>query len=394
MIADVTKSLGTDFYLLNELLTDEERQIRDKVRDFCDREVIPVANEYWEKAEFPFEMIPKLGELRIAGESIEGYGCPGMSKVASGLIMSELARGDSSVKTAFSAHSSLVMGTIAMLGSEEQRQKWLPPMAKMEKIGAFALTEPNHGSDVVALESSAQRDGDEWVINGQKKWIGHGTFADVTVFWARDVADDKVKGFLIEKGAEGLSSSLITGKTGKRAIWQAELELENVRIPAENKLEHANSFKDTSKILTSTRHGVAWEAIGPAIGSYEAALTYAKEREIFGRPEASYQLIQNKLANMLAEITNMQLMCFRLAKLFEQDKMTPGMVSLAKMSVAKKGKQVCSDARELLGGNGILLEYQVAKHAADAETIYIYEGTDMVQSLIVGHEITGSKAFT
>lgn len=394
MIADMTKSLGTDFYLLDELLTDEERQIRDKVRDFCTREVIPVANECWDKAEFPFEIIPKLGQLKIAGESIEGYGCPGMSRVASGLVMTELARGDGSVKSTFSAHSSLAMGTIAMLGSEEQRQRWLPPMSRMDTMGAFALTEPDHGSDAVALESSARRDGDEWIINGHKKWIGNATFAAVIVFWARDVEDGEVKGFLIENGTDGLSAELMTGKTGKRALWGAELKLENVRIPTENKLECANSFKDASKILTATRYGVAWEAVGPAIASYEAALTYAKDRKIFGRVEASYQLIQYKLANMLAEITHMQLMCFRLARLLEQGKMTPGMASLAKMSVAKKGRQVCSDARDILGGNGILLEYQVARYAADAEVIYIYEGTDIVQSLIVGREITGSNAFT
>jgi glutaryl-CoA dehydrogenase len=389
---DVQRSLGTDYYLVDELLTDEEREIRDKVRNFCDREVVPIINQYWENGEFPFELVPKIAALGIAGETIKGYGCPGMSEVAAGLTTMELSRGDGSVKTFFSVHSSLAMGTIAMLGSEEQKQKWLPPMARLEKIGAFGLTEPKHGSDAVMLETSVRKEGDEYVINGEKRWIGNGTLADVIITWARD-EEGKVEGFLIEKGAEGLSTKLMTGKMGKRAVWQAEIKLENVRVPIENKLEGANSFKDTAKVLTSTRYGIAWEAIGPAVASYEAALQYAKQRVQFGKPIASFQLIQYKLANMLAEITNMQLMCLRLSQLLSQGKMTAGMASLAKMSNAKKAKQVCADARDIMGGNGILLEYHVARHLADAEVIYTYEGTDIVQSLIVGREITGNNAF-
>jgi len=392
MIADVSSSLGTDFYLLDELLTEEEREVRDRVRAFCDREVIPVMNDYWDRAEFPFEMILKFGGLNIAGCSIEGYGCPGMSKLAEGLVAVELARGDGSLNTFFGVHSGLAMGTIAICGSEEQKEKWLPPMARMEKIGAFGLTEPDHGSDIVMLETTAVRDGDEYVINGEKKWIGNASFADVIIIWARDVEDGEVKGFLVEKGSEGLSTEVMTGKMGKRAVWQAEVRLEDVRVPAENKLEKANSFKDTSKVLSATRYGVAWEGIGHAVACYEAALSYAKERKIFTRPLEGYQLIQNKLANMLAEITNMQLMCFRLSQLAAEGKMTGGMASLAKMNTAKKAKQVCSDARDILGGNGILLEYLVAKHLADMEVVYTYEGTDIVQSLIVGREITGVQA--
>lgn len=394
MIADVTKSLGTDLYLMDELLTDAEREIRDRVRAFCEAEVVPIMGEYWDRAEFPFELIPKVAELGIAGEAIEGYGCPGMSDVASGLVISELARGDGSFKTFFSAHSSLAMGTIHTLGSDEQKAEWLPKMARMEKIGAFAVTEPDHGSDAVMMETEATRDGDDYVLNGQKRWIGNATFADVVIVFARDVADGQVKGFLVEKGTEGFSTELMTGKIGKRAVWQAEIELENVRIPAGNKLEHANSFKDTARVLTAARCGVAWEAIGPAVACYEAAVTYAKERLVFNRPLETYQLIQNKLANMLSEITNMQLMCFRLSQLLAEGKMTPAMASIAKMSTAKKSKQVCSDARDILGGNGILLDYVVAKHLADAEVVYTYEGTDIVQSLIVGREITGTSAFT
>ncbi|MBA2377232.1 MAG: acyl-CoA dehydrogenase family protein [Rubrobacter sp.] len=392
MIADVHTSLGTDFYLLDELLTDEERGIRDRVRDFCDREVIPVMGEYWDKAEFPLDLFRKFAELDICGGSINGYGCPGMSKLAEGLLAVELARGDGSLNTAFGVHSGLAMGSIAILGSEEQKEKYLPSMAKMETLGCFALTEPDHGSDVVMLETFAMRDGDEYIINGKKKWIGGGTYSDIAIVWARDASDMEVKGFIVETDSEGYSAEVQTGKMAKRAVWQAEITFDNVRIPAENKLEKANSFKDTSKVLTATRYGVAWEGIGHAVASYEAAVQYAKDRKVFTRPLESYQLIQNRLANMLSEITHCQLMAHRLAALFEEGKMTGGMASIAKMSIAKKCKQVCSDARDILGGNGVLLEYLVAKHLADMEIVYTYEGTDIVQSLIVGREITGVQA--
>lgn len=393
LLADVTKSLGTDYYLMEELLTDEEREIRDKVRAFADREVIPIINDYWDKAEFPFDLIPKIAELNIAGTTIEGYGCPGMSHVAAGLVAVEMARGDGSLNTFFGVHSGLAMSSIVMLGSEEQKEKWLPPMARLEKIGAFGLTEPDHGSDIVRLETTARREGDEYVMDGAKRWIGNATFADVTVIWARDEEDGEVKGFLVEKGAEGFSAEVMTGKMGKRAVWQADIKLEGVRVPQENKLAGADTFKNTAEVLTATRAMVAWEAIGHAVASYEAALIYAKEREQFGQPIAGFQIIQNKLANMLAEITSMQLLCLRLTQLQEAGKMTGGMASLAKMNNARKAKQVCSDARDIMGGNGILLEYYVARHLSDMEIVYTYEGTDTIQSLIVGREITGVGAF-
>ena len=393
LLADVSQSLGTDYYLIEELLTDEEREVRDKVRAFADREVIPIINDYWDKAQFPFELVPKVAELNIAGTAIQGYGCPGMSQVAAGLVAIEMARGDGSFNTFFGVHSGLVMSTLAICGSEEQKERWLPQMARMEKIGAWGLTEAKHGSDSVRLETSARREGDEYVLNGEKRWIGNATFADVIVIWARDEDDGEVKGFLVEKGTEGYSTELITGKMGKRAVWQPDIKLEEVRIPVENKLEHANSFKDTNKVLTATRGGVAWEAIGHAIAAYEAALTYSRQREQFGRPIAGFQLIQNKLANMLAEITLMQLMCYRLGQLQEQGKMTGPQASLAKMNNAKKAKQVCSDARDIMGGNGVLLEYHVARHLSDMEIVYTYEGTDTIQSLIVGRDVTGISAF-
>jgi glutaryl-CoA dehydrogenase len=275
----------------------------------------------------------------------------------------------------------------------EQKERWLPSMARIEKIGAWGLTEAKHGSDSVMLETSARREGDEWVLNGEKRWIGNATFADLIIIWARDTEDEQVKGFVVEKGTEGYSTELITGKMGKRAVWQPNVYLENVRVPVENKLEGANSFKDTNKVLTATRGGVAWEAVGHAIAAYEAALTYAKERVQFGKPIASFQIIQNKLANMLAEITTMQLMCYRLAQLQEQGKMTGPQASLAKMNNAKKARQVCADARDIMGGNGVLLEYHVARHLADMEIVYTYEGTDTIQSLIVGRDVTSISAF-
>jgi glutaryl-CoA dehydrogenase len=398
VIADVTRSLGTDYYLLEEMLSDEERAIRDKVRAFTDREVIPIINDYWDRAEFPFEIIPKLAELNVAGFTIEGYGCPGMSRRAAGLVALELSRGDGSVNTFLGVHSGLTMGAIAMLGSEEQKERWLPPMARLEKVGAFALTEPNHGSDSVGLEASARRDGDEWVINGEKRWIGNATFADLVILWARDVEDGRVKGFVMEKNddgsyPEGYETELITGKMGKRAVWQPDITLTDVRVPAENRLEGANSFKDVNKVLTATRGGAAWECVGHAVACYEAALTYAKERVQFGNPIAGFQLIQNKLANMLAETTAMQLICFRMADLQQQGVLTGPMASLAKMYNAKKAKDVCSEARDILGGNGILIEYHVARHMTDMEIVHTYEGTDTIQSLIIGRDVTGISAF-
>jgi glutaryl-CoA dehydrogenase len=392
LIADVTRSLGTDFYLMDELLTPDERAIRDKVRAFCDREVIPIINEYWEKAEFPFELIPKLAQLNIAGGDIQGYGCPGMSAVASGLIALELARGDASVCTFFGVHSGLAMSSLAMCGSEEQKQRWLPAMARMERIGAFALTEPDHGSDSVSLETRARRDGNHWVLDGAKRWIGNASFADVVIVWARDEAGD-VGGFLVEKGTPGFATTVMTGKVAKRAVWQTDIALSGVRIPAENRLALARTFKDTNRVLTATRSGVAWEAIGHAIAAYEIAVNYTKARKQFGKPLASFQIIQQKLATMLANVTTMQLSCLRLSQLQAEGKMTAAMASLAKMNNARHAREVVADAREMLGGNGILLEYHIARHHADIEAVFTYEGTDTMQSLIVGREITGMQAF-
>ena len=395
---DLTTARDTDYYLLSDLLSDQEREIRDRVRTFVDTEVLPIINDYWERAEFPFELVPKLAQLGVVGGPIQGYGCPGLSRLGQGMVTLELSRGDGSVNTFLGVQNGLAMGSINMLGSQEQKQRWLPGMAKLEKIGAFALTEPKHGSDSVALETTARRDGDHWILNGAKRWIGNGSIAHVVIVWARDEADGKVKGFIVERdddGAypEGYTAELITGKIGKRAIWQPDITLDNVRVPEDNRLAEANSFRDVSRVLTATRGGASWESAGHAVAAYEAALTYSTNRDQFGKPIASYQLVQNKLANMLAEVTAIQLMCFRMAQLQEQGKLTGPMASLAKMATAKKARWICSEARDILGGNGLLLDFHVARHLTDMEVVHTYEGTDSIQSLIIGRDVTGISAF-
>jgi glutaryl-CoA dehydrogenase len=392
---DLARSQGTDFFSLDALLTDEERAIRDRVRAFADEHLIPVANEFWERAEFPTELIPRYAELGVAGGAIQGHDCPGMSAVAEGLVAAELARGDGSFSTFNSVHSGLVMGAVDMLGSEEQKERWLPAMARLEKLGAFALTEPEHGSDVVRLDTRATRDGDSWVLNGNKRWIGNGTMADLVSVWARD-DDGKVGGFMVDRrdsDAAGYHASRITGKTSNRALWQADIRLEGVRVPADNRLANSRSFADTSRCLTKSRQTIAWEGLGHAVAAFECALAYAKRREQFGRPIAGFQLVQDKLSNMLADICGMQLICLRLAQLQQDGRVRLEHAALAKLNTASGARRVVAMARDILGGNGILLDYHVARHHADMEAVYTYEGTDTVQSLIVGRAITGQNAF-
>ena len=394
-----TAANGTDFYLMDDFLSAEDRALRLKVRAFVDKDLLPVINGYWERAEFPFELVPKLAGLGIVGTTIQGYGCPGLSRLAAGIVAAEVSRGDGSVNTFLGVQSGLAMGTINMLGSEEQKQRWLPSMAALGKIGAFALTEPEHGSDSVALETSARRDGDSYIINGRKRWIGNASMADVVIIFARDEADAKVKAFVMERNEdgnfpEGYSTEVITGKIGKRAILQPDITLENLRVPASNRLTECHSFKDVTRVLTSTRSGASWESYGHAMAAYEIAVDYAKTRQQFGKPIGSFQLVQNKLANMLAELTAMQLICFRLAVLAEDGRMTGPMASMAKMHTARKARWICSEARDMLGGNGMLLENHVARHMTDMEVVSTYEGTDSIQSLLVGREITGLSAFS
>jgi glutaryl-CoA dehydrogenase len=305
----------------------------------------------------------------------------------------ELARGDGSIYTFFGTTSGFAINTIHELGSEQQKERWLPGLARLEKLGAFALTEPEHGLDAVMLETASRKEGGEYVIDGNKRWIGNGTVADVIVVWAR-TEDGNLGGFLVEKGTPGLTATEITGKASKRPGIQADITLDVVRVPEENRLPKAKSFKDTTDALVVVRCGVAWEALGHAMASYETALAYAKERRQFGKPIASFQLVQDKLAKMLADITTMYLLCIRLGRLADEGGLTDAAALLAKMDNARKARQICPDARELMGGNGILYERHVARHWADMEAVYTYEGTDSINSLIVGRKITGHRAFS
>jgi glutaryl-CoA dehydrogenase len=389
----IGRSLGTDYFGLRDELTDAERDYLKRTRAFVDDEVLPVISGYWERAEFPWELIKKMSVLGIIGDGIEGYGCPPMSPVAAGLIHMELNRGDGSIGTILAVQAGLAMRSIWMLGSEEQKQRWLPGMARLDLLGAFALTEPEHGSDAVALETTARRDGDGYVLDGEKRWIGNGSMADVIVVWARDTTDGKVKGFLVEKDAPGYDARVIMGKASVRAVLQADITLTGVRVPAGNVLPGAQSFKDAARVLASTRIAVAWGALGHAVAAYEAALSYTKQRNQFGKPLVRFQLVQDQLVKMLAEVTAMQLYCLRVSRLDEQGKLTDTIAALAKMNNTLKARQVIAEARDLLGGNGILLDYHVMRHMVDIEAIYTYEGTEHIQTLLVGRDITGVSAF-
>jgi glutaryl-CoA dehydrogenase len=389
---DLGHALATDYFFLREQLTERQLDTLRRVRRFVDDEVLPVIGSYWERAEMPWPLIQRLGELGIVGEDIEGYGCPGLDPITCGLIHMELSRGDGSLGTFLGVQSGLAMKSIAMLGSEEQKRRWLPSMARLEALGAFALTEPAHGSDSVALETSARRDGDEYVLEGAKRWIGCGSLADVVVVWARD-EDGQVSGFLVEKGSPGYDAEVIEGKGSLRAIWQAQIELNEVRVPVENRLPGARSFKDTARVLAGTRSTCAWAALGHAVAAYDTALTYAKRREQFGRPLCSFQIVQDRLVKMLAEVTAMQLYCLQIGRLAERGQLSDTIAGLAKLNNTRKARQVCAEARDMLGGNGILLENHVIRHMADIEAIHTYEGTETMQTLIVGRDITGVGAF-
>ena len=383
-----------DFYNLDLKLTDKQREIQLKVRNFMEDEIRPLVNEYWKKDQFPFEVIEKFRDLNIVGVPYEGYGCPNLPFLMEGIVAQEIARVDVSISTFFGVHSGLAMGSIYLCGSEEQKQEWLPKMQKMEKIGAFGLTEPNVGSGVAGgLETTCKFDGENWVLNGQKKWIGNATFADVTIIWARDLDSNQVKGFLVRKENPGFKTEKIKDKMALRIVQNAIITLTDCKIPESDRLQNANSFKDTANVLRMTRAGVAWQAVGCARGAYESALKYTKKREQFGRPIASFQLIQNHLVEMLSNLTAMQTMVFRLSEMQDQDLLTDEHASLAKVYCSMRMRDVVSRAREVLGGNGILLEYDVARFVADAEAIYSYEGTKEINSLIVGRAITGYSAF-
>jgi glutaryl-CoA dehydrogenase len=393
MFEGIGRSLGTDYFRIADQLSREERGYWRRTRDFVDDEVLPVINGYWERAEFPWPLIERMAKLEIVGDGIVGYSCPPMSPIATGLVHMELNRGDGSLGTFLGVQAGLAMQSIAMLGSEQQKQRWLPPMARLDKLGAFALTEPLHGSDSVALETSARRAGDEWVINGAKKWIGNGTIADVVVVWARDTADHQVKGFLVERETPGYHATVIEGKGSLRSVWNAEITLTDLRVPEVNRLPAARTFKDAGRVLAGTRNAVAWAGLGHATAAYDIAVSYCKQRTQFGKPLVSFQIVQDRLVKMLAEVCSMQLYCLRLGRLIEEGSLTDTIAAIAKMNNTRKARQVISEARDLLGGNGILLDFHVMRHMADIEALHTYEGTETIQTLIVGRDITGVGAF-
>lgn len=383
-----------DFYHLSSLLCEEDQALLRAVRTFLRTEVTPSINHYWTREEFPHHIIPGLAALKIAGLAYRGYGCPGKSALLDGFVSMELACVDSSIATFMGVHSGLAMGTIYLCGSEEQKQRWLPPMARLEKIGAFGLTEPDVGSGASrGLITTAQREGDTWILNGEKKWIGNATFSDVTVIWARDLADNQVKGFLVEKGTPGFKAEKLKDKIALRVVQNAHITLRDCRISEANRLQRANSFKDTAAVLRMTRAGVAWEAVGCAMGAYELALAYAQERQQFGKPIGSFQLVQDLLVRMLGNITASQCMVMRLSQMQDEGNFSDEHASLAKAFCTVKMRETVGYARELLGGNGILLDHHVGRFVADAEAIYSYEGTREMNSLIVGRAITGFSAF-
>ncbi|WSQ06982.1 acyl-CoA dehydrogenase family protein [Streptomyces sp. NBC_01231] len=388
--------LVADFYHYETLLPDEERKILLKARTLLRDEIKPLVNENWGKGEFPKELIGIFRESGLAGLPYEGYGehRPAVSNLLSGMLAMEMARTDASVSTFFGVHNGLAMYSIHSGGSQEQRDRWLPEMAAMDKIGAFAMTEPLGGSDVAGgMRTTAVRDGDTWVLNGAKKWIGNATFADHVVVWARDADDNHVKGFVVEKGTPGFEPVKIEGKIAFRIVENAEITLTDVRVPEANRLQNINSFRDVAEILRATRGGVAWQALGVMVGAYELALDYAKERRQFGRPIARFQLVQDLLVKSLGNITASWGMLVQLARLQDAGIFCDEHSSLAKAFVTSRMREVVAWSREIFGGNGILLDYDIARFFADAEAIYSFEGTREMNTLIVGKSITGQSAF-
>jgi glutaryl-CoA dehydrogenase len=394
LVDNIGAARGTDYFLMKEQLTKDEVELLHKVRKFGEEEVLPVVNPYWERGEFPFDLVPKIAALNIVGDNnMRDYGCRPMSTVGAGLISMELSRVDGSFATFFCVHVGLGMQSINILGSEEQKRRWLPPMARMEKIGAFALTEPDHGSDSVALEATARRDGDEWVLNGRKRWPGNAVWCDVIIVYARDVADKQVKAFIVEKGNPGYKATKIGGKVSLRMVQNADITLTDCRVAEENRLQNCSSFKDVAKVLAGTRNTVAWGSLGHGVAAYDIALNYAQRRIQFGKPIAKTQMIQSMLVEMLGDVTAMQLYCIRMGRLIDEGKAEDTMAALAKYYCTVKARDVCRLARDILGGNGITLEFHVMRHLCDMEALVTYEGTAEVQSLIVGRHITGHSTF-
>jgi len=383
-----------DFVNVGSLLSDEEKAVRDRVREYVDREVIPGAADHWDRAEFPFEVLPGLGELGVLGGTFsEEYGCAGWNNVAYGLAIAELARGSGSLATFVHVQSGLAMTAIHELGSEDQKRRWLPAMARCEKIGCFGLTEPEAGSDPGSLGTTAvERDGGS-VLEGEKKWIGNASFSDVAVIWGR-TEEGKILGFLVETDNPGFRADVLPRKGSQRAAWQTHITMKDCHVPESARLPQAEGLGSTLSILTHSRYGVGWDGLGQAADCYETALAYAREREQFGQPIASFQLVQQKLVEMVNEISLSQLLSIHVGRLKDAGELDPATVSMFKMNNVAKARRIAATAREVLGGNGILLDYRVMEHMADIEGVYTYEGTNDVNTLIVGQAITGHRAFS
>lgn len=384
-----------DFYSFQDELTDRENASVTAVRTFAEAEVAPVADDYWERAEFPHQVVPGLARLGLLGPAWEESRHFGNSAAYRGWTALELARVDASVATFVGVQSGLAMGSVGVGGSPEQRREWLPAMGRGERLGAFGLTEPLSGSDSArGLRTTAEKQGGTWVLQGAKRWIGNATFADVVVVLAKDTADGEVKGFLVPTSSEGFTATKIERKTSLRSVQNADITLERVRVPDELRLPGIRSFRDVATVLRLTRADVAWQAVGTSIGAYEAAVAYAAGREQFGRPIASHQLVQDLLVRCLENITASIAVCLQVSRLLDAGRQRDEHSALAKGFATSRMRQTVSWAREVLGGNGIVLDHGVARHFADAEAVYSYEGTREMNSLIVGRAITGHQAFT
>jgi glutaryl-CoA dehydrogenase len=392
---DLTARGDTDYYALFGDIPAADREAWDRAKVFAD-EIIPVIDEYWDRGEYNLDFARRMGELDLFADGIRHDGITRLSPLAAGLVNMEISRGDGSMGTILAVQGGLALRTLALFGSEGQKARYLVPVARGEVLAAFALTEPDHGSDSVSLETEARLDGDEWVLNGAKKWIGNGASGGITFVWARVPSDDgrgTVRCFLVPQDTPGYEGRPILGKASLRAIHQAHITLTDVRLPADALLPGAKSFKDASTVLYATRSGVAWSALGHATACYESALAYAKERVQFGKPLVSFQMVQERLTQMLDELTGMQLFCRRLADLEESGVLQPTQASLAKYHNTRAARRIAAVARDLLGGNGILLEHRVMRHMADIESIHTYEGTESVQALLIGRDISGVGAF-
>ena len=399
---DVTQRLDTDYYAVFADIPAADRAVWDRARQLVD-EVAPTMRAAWDRAEYPLEVARRIGELDLTGDGIEHPDITHFSPLAAGLVNMEVSRGDGSLGTILAVQGGLALRTLALFGSPEQQARWLRPLATVETLGAFALTEPDHGSDSVSLETTARREAsadgtDEWVLRGTKKWIGNGASGGITFVWARVDDPDApehgaVRCFLVEQERPGYTGTPILGKVSLRGIHQAHITLDDVRLPIDAVLPGAKSFKDASTVLYATRSGVAWSALGHATACYEAALSYSLQRMQFGKPLAKFQMVQERLTQMLEELTAMQLYCRYLADLEASGALRPTQASLAKFHNTRAARRIASTARDLLGGNGILIENVVMQHLADIEAIHTYEGTESIQALLIGRDITGMSAF-